>query len=115
MVAAELARVLTIGGWHELEDLFEAAAAACCTGDHPEPCRELVRLHVVGRLKNWHEHGFVEVLDGLYRAIGEELSDLTNHAVAEHCRDLLETVHATGKACDDFREDREPHWPGTTR
>jgi hypothetical protein len=103
-VAAELARVLTSGRWHELNELFEAAAEACCTGDHPEPCRELVRLHVFGRLKNWHEHGFVDLCNGSYRAVGEELSDVTNHAVAEHCRDLLETVHATGKACDHFPE-----------
>jgi hypothetical protein len=114
-VAAELARVLTGGGRHELEELFEAAAEACCIANNPEPCRELVRLHVVGRLKNWYEHGFVELCNGSYRAVGEELSDLTNHAVAEHCRDLLETVHATGKACDDFPEDREEHWPGVRR
>jgi hypothetical protein len=100
-VAEQLAQILTKPGWHDFEVLFEALAKAFCAGGNPEPCRVILRLHAYGRLQNWLRHGSIEQDGGRYRAIGEELFDVRNHAAAEHCRELMETVRATeGGAID---------------
>jgi hypothetical protein len=88
------------GEWHEFEALFAAAAEVTCRGDHTDPCRELLRLHVYGRLQNWHRHGWLEHEGDRYRVHGEAVPAFTEHAVAEHCRDLLATVLATAKGVE---------------
>jgi hypothetical protein len=97
-VAEELAHLLSNGSWHGFEPLFSTVADALCGREDAEPCRELLRLHVYGRLQNWLHHGDLEQQGDSYRLRGTALRDLETHAAAEHCRHLLETVIATGKA-----------------
>jgi hypothetical protein len=103
LVAEELARVLCSGEWHDFESLFSAAADVTC-GDE-QPCRELLRLHVYGRLQNWHRHGWLEHEGDKYRVHGDAVPAFTEHAAAEHCRDLLATVLATAKGIESNAEE----------
>lgn len=95
-VAEELAQILAKGRWHEFDELFDFVAKGCWRGDNSEPCREVFRLHVYGRLQNWLLHGWAERDGTRYRALGDALLDVNNHAAADHCRNLVETVRATG-------------------
>jgi hypothetical protein len=101
-VAEELAHLLCEGGWHGFEELFAGISETLCPDQNGEPCRELLRLHIFGRLQNWLRHGLLEQRAEEYRAIGADLAALTSHAAAEHCRDLLEKVVTTGKALDSL-------------
>src|SRR3954469_21745499 len=96
-VAGELAHLLHDGAWHPFESLFSAVADSLCTGNDAIPCRELLRLHVYGRLQNWLRHGFVEQRRDSYCAHGPALVEIETHSAAEHCRSLLATVAATAK------------------
>lgn len=100
VVAEELARALSSGQWQDFESLFSAAAEVTCRGDEAQPCRELLRLHVYGRLQNWHRHGWLEHESDKYRVHGDVIPAFMEHAAAEHCRDLLAKVLATAKGVE---------------
>jgi hypothetical protein len=102
-VAEELARLLADSEWHGFEKLYSDVAETLCSSENSEPCRELLRLHVYGRLKNWVQHGALQQRGDEYHACGVTLNELKEHAVAEHCRELIETVLAKGRAKADAR------------
>jgi hypothetical protein len=89
----ELTSILSAGTWVEFKPLFlvvfdnlrQRKVAGC--GE------EMLRLRAYDKLQNLVRHGFVEKAGKQYRGIPNQLSTLTEHISAQHCKQLLDEIN----------------------